>query len=166
MGEVDSADLVADRGIVGDRYFDSLGGTWSTIKPKNDRQISIVSLAEIQGFNRHGIGLDPGQVRRNVLVDGPDLAVFMHKRFFLGNTVLITNRYSYACGLLQQRLDQPRLIELTKADKLTLGIHCQILYSGKITIGDTIRLPKTPEELEFIYSDAVAKPKSVIKHVL
>lgn len=163
MHEVESAELVAEKGIVGDRYFDGLGGTWTNINPKNDRQISIVNLRDIDAFAKHGIKLNPLDLRRNVLVDVPDISAFMNQKFFLGNAVLISHRYSHPCGLLEKRLNQTGIVACGKQNKLVLGINCQILYGAEITVGDKIRLPESPEDFEFINSDLVLEPKPVIK---
>lgn len=163
MHEVMSATLIAEKGIVGDRYFDGQGGTWTNIKPKNDRQISIVNLADINAFAQHGIVLNPQDLRRNVLVEVPDITVFMNQKFFLGNTVLITNRYSHACALLEKRLNQTGIIACRKQNNIVLGINCQILYGGDIKPGDKMRLPETQAEFDFINSSAVCQPKPVKK---
>lgn len=164
MHEVESATLVAEKGIVGDRYFDGQGGTWTDIYPKNDRQISILNLADINAFAQHGIKLNPVDLRRNVLVEVPDISKFMNQKFFLGNTVLISHRYSYPCGLLERRLNQTGIIACGKQHNIMLGINCQILYGGEISVGDKIRLPETQEEFDFINSNAVCQPKPVIKN--
>lgn len=163
MHEVESAKLVAEKGIVGDRYFDSLGGTWTDISPRNDRQITIVNLQDINAFAQHGINLNPCDLRRNVLVEVPDLSEFKNEKFFLGDAVLISYRYSYPCALLEKRLGQPGIVACGKQNNLVLGINCQILYGAEIKVGDKIRLPTSPEDFKFINSDLILEPKTVKK---
>lgn len=163
MHEVESVTLVAEKGIIGDRYFDGQGGTWTNVNPKNDRQISIINLADIDAFSQHGIVLMPQDLRRNVLVSVPDITVFMNQKFFLGNTVLITNRYSHPCSLLEKRLDLTGIVACGKQNNIVLGINCQILYGGEISVDDKIRLPETQADFDVINSDAVCQPKPVKK---
>jgi MOSC domain-containing protein YiiM len=159
MTSVDSAELVAGKGIVGDRYFDEQG-TWSKIYPWPDRHISIINMSVIDAFkNTYGIDLTPIDLRRNVLVDVPFFKPFMAHKFFLGNTVLCTSRYSYPCKTLQDRLGKKGLIKICKQEVWCFGIHCQILKGGTIHRGDRMRLPETNEDRQLLNSSLVNKPE-------
>ena len=159
MRSVELVELVAGKGIIGDRYFDQKG-TWSEVYPWPDRQISIINMTVIKSFkNKYNIDLEPIDLRRNILVDAPFFKPFMAHKFFLGDTVLCTSRYSYPCKYLQDRIGKKRLMKICKEEVWCFGIHCQILKGGTIKIGDRMRLPETNEDIQLLNSELVNKPE-------
>lgn len=160
MNSVDSVELVAGKGVVGDRYFNQEGGTWTKIYPKPDRQVSIINISVIQAFKKkYGIELKPIDLRRNILVDVPFLKPFMFHKFFLGDAILCTSRYSHPCKMLENKLQKNNLIEICKKEVWSFGINCQILKGGFIKVGDYMRLPETDKDNQLINDDLVNKPQ-------
>jgi len=139
MEELAEAQLVAGRGIVGDRYY--LGtGTYSA-RP-DVREVTLIeaevldaiALGEpkIPGFK--GI-LTPEDHRRNLTTRGVPLGHLVGRRFRVGQTVLYAARMNFPCKYIEELLGMPGLHEglLNRS-----GLNCAIETGGVIRPGDPI----------------------------
>ena len=142
MHEVATANLVAGKGVEGDRYFAGQGGTFSKMlkrkTPSPSSALSITSLETLNQFKELGVDVDPISIRRNILLDSPKLETLLNKTFFLGNTVLYCGRFDYPCKVIEQYLGRSGLIEIGRNNSLWFSVRCQILLGGQIKIGDEI----------------------------
>lgn len=139
MEELAEAQLIAGRGIVGDRYYLGTG----TYSPKPD--VREVTLFEIEVLEAIANGepkipgfkgtLKPEDHRRNLTTRGVPLNHLVGKRFRVGETVLRAARMNFPCKYIEELLGMPGLYEglLNRS-----GLNCSIEVGGVIRPGDPI----------------------------
>ena len=138
MEELEEANLVAGRGIEGDRYFFGTG----TYSPKPDaREVTLFEMEVLSALARNDppvqsgpIKLEPGDHRRNLTVQGVPLHHLVGKRFRVGATVLIGGRLNYPCKYLEELLGLPLYLPLYNRS----GLNCRIEKGGIIRRGDPV----------------------------
>ncbi len=83
MVEKESIEVVAGRGILGDRYFDH--------KPNYKGQLTFFSEEAYLKLREQfpGVDRDPSVFRRNVMVSGVDLNALIGKSFDLGGVSMV-----------------------------------------------------------------------------
>ncbi|MQW90347.1 MOSC domain-containing protein [Sinorhizobium saheli] len=139
MEELAEAQLIAGRGIVGDRYYLGTG----TYSPKPDvREVTLIEIEvleaiangepKIPGFKR---SLAPEDHRRNLTTRGVPLNHLTGKRFRVGETILRAARMNFPCKYIEELLGMPGLYEglLNRS-----GLNCSIEVGGVIRPGDPI----------------------------
>ena len=137
MEELDEAEFVAGRGIVGDRYF--LGnGTYSR-KP-DVREVTLIESEAIEAANRdYKASVEPAATRRNVLTSGVALNHLVGRDFRVGHVVFRGIRLCEPCGHLAK-------LTSTEAERGLVhrgGLRAQIVTAGTIHVGDEIEeMPK------------------------
>lgn len=138
MEELQQAELVAGRGIVGDRYFLGTG----TYSPKPDvREVTLFAAEVLDALQRNDpplqaapILLSPQEHRRNLTVLGVPLDYLVGKRFRVGATVLKGGRLNFPCKYLEELLGKPLYLPLYNRS----GLNCAIVEGGVIQPGDAI----------------------------
>lgn len=138
MEAVDEAELVAGRGIVGDRYFLGTG----TYSPKPDiREVTLIEIETIDALAANDpplqdgpIVLDPTDHRRNLTTRGVPLNHLVGKRFRVGDTILRGGRLNFPCKYLEELLGEPVYLPLYNRS----GLNCTIETGGVIHPGDVI----------------------------
>ncbi|HEY7841092.1 MAG TPA: MOSC domain-containing protein [Gammaproteobacteria bacterium] len=131
--QVESADLVAGAGIVGDRYFGR------TDHP--GRNVTLVEGEEIERFNREHGGRAPlDGTRRNIVTRGIRLVPLIGAEFSIGGVRLRGVEQCEPCSqlggyLATEKLDAARVV---KAFVHRAGIRAEILSSGSIRVGDPV----------------------------
>ena len=128
--EVTEVDLVAGKGIVGDRHF----------KDYNDpfNQLSIIESENINEYNfKNKLNIPHLNFRRNIVTKGIRLNDLVEKRIRIGSVSLEVIDLCRPCRHLSEKLDRNDIIKefLRKG-----GIRCQILNDGKISLGDQIKI--------------------------
>ena len=111
MEEVAAANLIAGRGIEGDRYF--LGtGTYSG-KP-DFREVTLFEMEVLEALARNDpplqsgpIQLRPADHRRNLTVRGVPLHHLVGQRFRVGEAILFGGRLNFPCKYLEKLLGLP-----------------------------------------------------------
>jgi MOSC domain-containing protein YiiM len=125
---------VAGRGLEGDRYF-SQQGTYSAT-PGTGRQITLIEAEALEAAARdHGVSLEPGQARRNIVTTGVPLNHLVGRDFFVGDVKLRGMRLCEPCAHLM-RLSKRGVV---KALVHQGGLRADILTDGVIRVGDRIR---------------------------
>jgi len=125
--EHESVELVAGKGIPGDRFFgwkDAYKGQVTFI----DRQTLDV-VREYTGDP----DLDASVFRRNVVISGADLNALVGKTFRLGDVLLQGTQKCAPCHWMDTACDK------VKTEKIMFnrgGLRCRILESGKISLGE------------------------------
>ncbi len=134
MLPVEFAQLVADKGILGDlRYFERLSRTTGQLSKSN------VSLIERERIKEHSVSLgidplSPGTVRSNIETEGIELASLIGREIQIGSTALIVHSYREPCAKMDKIT--PGLRNLMKNGRQ--GVLAQVVRSGTIRVGDTI----------------------------
>jgi MOSC domain-containing protein YiiM len=138
MEELDEAEFVAGRGIVGDRYYLGTG----TYSPKPDyREVTLIEIEALDALVRNDpplqkgpISLAPADHRRNLTVRGVPLNHLVGKRFRVGETVLYGGRLNFPCRYLEELLGLPIYLPLYNRS----GLNCRIERGGIVRPGDPI----------------------------
>jgi len=130
MKNVHSVESIAGRGLLDDRHF----------KAGNEKK-SQVTLIEIENINYYNqiskTNIPPKDFRRNIITEGVELNKLVGSEFFIGKVKVKGHDLCRPCKYLQKSLNQKNLVkELLRKG----GLRCEILISGKISIGDKIKI--------------------------
>ena len=134
---VESVDLEAGRGIVGDRYFSSTGSFSQKLEVKNnhDWEATLIESEQIDDFNdANNCNFDYGQFRRNIITRGIELNSLVGKRFLIGGVHMEGIRLCEPCAHLARLTDARVLPQLAGRG----GLRARVLNSGAICVGDSI----------------------------
>ena len=126
--EVDRIDVLANKGIVGDRHFKDFNDPYC--------QLTLIESENIDYYNlRYGLNIPYKDFRRNVVTKGVRLNELVGKKFKIGKVDVEGIDLCRPCRHLTELLNQDNILKefLRKG-----GLRCQILSSSKIMIGDKI----------------------------
>lgn len=131
---VPSVDAVAGEGLVGDRKY---GAATAQRRPGVGLDLTLVEAEAIEAvLADSGIELAPGETRRNVTTRGVALSDLVGRRFYVGDVLCEGVRLCEPCEYLQAKLGKP----LVKAMIHRAGLRANLLGSGPIRVGDSVRL--------------------------
>ena len=126
---VDVVEAIKGKGLLNDRKFEE--------NNQKERQITLIEIENINHFNKISKTNIPAiEFRRNIITENIKLNDLLDKEFFVGNVKLKAHDLCRPCKYLQEKLKQENFI---KEFLLTGGLRCEIMSSGKISIGDLIR---------------------------
>jgi hypothetical protein len=122
-----SIELIAGRGIIGDRFFD-----W---KEGYKGQITFIDMALIDEIRRHAgkPDLPASAFRRNVVTGGIDLNDLIGKRFTLGGILMEGTEECRPCYWMDEACGKAGTEELMKGRG---GLRCRILEDGLFRTGE------------------------------
>ena len=128
--EVSSFDVMANKGVIGDRHF----------KEYNDPycQLSLIESENIDFYNvKYGLNISYIDFRRNIVTKGVELNNLVGKKFYIGNVEVEGIDLCRPCRHLNESLNQENIIKefLRKG-----GLRCQILSSASIYVNDLIKI--------------------------
>lgn len=125
--EHDSIELVADRGIRGDRFFD-----W---KENYKGQVTFIDQRVVDDIRTHASNpeLPAAAFRRNVVIEGVDLNNLIGKTFRLNGIRLEGTEECRPCYWMDQACGKEGTEELMKGRG---GLRCRILEGGKLRLGE------------------------------
>ena len=127
---ISSIEAIAKKGLVNDRHF----------KESNNAQCQV-TLIESENINYYNKKFRTSiayiDFRRNIITSGIKLNELVGKEFFIGKVKIKAHDLCRPCKYLQQTLKQDNIIKefLHKG-----GLRCEILTSGKISIGDALKI--------------------------
>ena len=128
--EVKSIDVLANKGIVGDRHFNEYNDPYC--------QLSLIESENIDYYNtKYGLNIPYIDFRRNVITKGINLNNLIGKKLQIGNVKVEGIDLCRPCKHLTEMLNQENILKefLRKG-----GLRCQILSSSSISIGDEIKI--------------------------
>tara|TARA_Y100001970_G_C13804778_1_gene636887 strand:+ start:84 stop:530 length:447 start_codon:yes stop_codon:yes gene_type:complete len=128
--EVSSVEVIANKGIVGDRHFHEFNDPYN--------QLSLIESENIDEYNvKFNLNISYIDFRRNIVTKGIQLNDLIGKKLSVGNVKLEVIDLCRPCRHLTQMLDQNNVLKefLRKG-----GLRCQILTSSKINVGDKINI--------------------------
>ncbi len=138
MQELSVAELVTDKGIKGDRYFEGTG-KYSHISDVRD--VTIIEKEVLDALEQNqpplqekSITLKPNEHRRNLTSQGVPLNYLVGKKFKVGEVILLGGRLNFPCKYLANLLKKPLLLPLYNRS----GINCKVIKGGTIRINDII----------------------------
>ena len=124
----ETIEVVASKGIVGDRYFHDFNG--------DREQITLIESENIDYYNNtFNTKFTYVEFRRNIITKNIKLNDLVGKTILVGNIKLKVNDLCKPCKNLQQRLGKSNII---KEFLRRGGLRCEILSSGTINVGDKI----------------------------
>ena len=128
--EVNSIEVSANKGIVGDRHFHDFNDPYN--------QLSLIESENIDEYNiKFGLNIPYINFRRNIITKGIKLNDLIEKKLKIGNVELKAIELCRPCRHLTEMLDQKNIL---KEFMRKGGLRCQILSSSKINIGDKIEV--------------------------
>lgn len=135
MQNVTAFEAVAQTGIRAEpRYF---GRRSSSTGQPSLRQVSLMEREQIA---RHaqalGFQILPGAVRANIETEGVDLVGLLGKRLQVGEAILLLYEARTPCAKMDAVCQGLRALMQQNRQ----GVLAQVVQSGNITEGDTIRL--------------------------
>ena len=126
----ETIEVVASKGIVGDRYFHDFNG--------DREQITLIESENIDYYNNtFNTKFTYVEFRRNIITKNIKLNDLVGKTILVGNIKLKVNDLCKPCKNLQQRLGKSNII---KEFLRRGGLRCEILSSGTINVGDKITI--------------------------
>ena len=128
--EVESIEVLANKGVVGDRHFDNYNDPYC--------QLSLIESENIDEYNlKFGLNIPYLDFRRNIITKGIKLNDLVGKKLSIGNVEVEGIDLCRPCRHLTEMLNQENILKefLRKG-----GLRCQILSSSKIKVGDAIKV--------------------------
>tara|TARA_B100001115_G_C15679293_1_gene328363 strand:- start:25 stop:471 length:447 start_codon:yes stop_codon:yes gene_type:complete len=123
-------EVIASKGIVGDRYFHDFNG--------DREQITLIESENIDYYNKtFNTNFNYLEFRRNIVTKNIQLNDLVGKTIFIGKIKLKVNDLCRPCKDLQMRLGKDNII---KEFLRRGGLRCEILSSGTINVGDKINI--------------------------
>ena len=133
---VEAANVVAGRGIEGDRYFRTEGDGTFHEPDKHGQDLTLIEAEAIEGLAADsGIELGPGESRRNVVTRGVALNDLVGRRFMVGDVEAVGNRLCDPCSHLE-KLTQPGVLK-GLVDRG--GLRADVVRGGAVRVGDEVR---------------------------
>ena len=129
MQDVTNVEVIANKGIVNDRYFSE--------NNDQDLQITLIESENIDYYNEISETKIPYiNFRRNIITKGIQLNDLVGKEFLIGNIKVKGHRLCAPCRYLQELLKQKNLVKklLNRG-----GLRCEILTDGTISVNDSIK---------------------------
>ena len=128
--EVDSIEVLANKGVVGDRHFDEYNDPYN--------QLTLIEAENIDYYNtKYGLSISYKDFRRNIVTKGIQLNDLIGKKLKIGEVKVEGVDLCRPCRHLTEVLNQPSIL---KEFLRRGGLRCQILNSSKISINDEIKV--------------------------
>ena len=128
--EVNSIEVLANKGVVGDRHFDEFNDPYC--------QLSLIESENIDYYNlKYSLNIPYINFRRNIVTKGIRLNDLVGKKLKIGETSLEGIDLCRPCKHLTEMLNQENIL---KEFLRRGGLRCQILSSSIIKIGDEIKV--------------------------
>jgi MOSC domain-containing protein YiiM len=128
--EVNSIEVLANKGIVGDRHFNDYNDPYC--------QLSLIESENIDYYNtKYGLDIPYVDFRRNIITIGVNLNDLVGKKFQIGKVKVEGIDLCRPCKHLTEMLNQENIL---KEFLRRGGLRCQILSSSSISIGDEIKI--------------------------
>ena len=128
--EFDTIDVVANKGILGDRHFKDFNDPYC--------QLSLIESENIDYYNiKYGLNIPYIDFRRNIITKGIQLNELVGKKLKIGEVELEGIDLCRPCKHLTEMIGEANIL---KEFLRRGGLRCQILSSSKIKIGDKIKI--------------------------
>jgi MOSC domain-containing protein YiiM len=135
MRPADRIRVLAGVGLEGDRYATGRGHFSST--PGTGRALTLIEAEVLESLRERGIGLQPGEARRNLTTRGIRLNALVGQRFRIGSVLCEGMRLCEPCNYLEELVDKPLMDPLQHRG----GLRADVIEGGEIRVGDEVRTP-------------------------
>ena len=130
ISEISKIEVLSGKGIIGDRHFCDLNN--------NKGQITLIEKENIDYYNnKYKTEISYIDFRRNIITEGIELNNLIKKKIEIGTVKIFPYELCRPCLHLERMVKGKDII---KEFLLRGGLRCEVLVSGKIKIGDTIRI--------------------------
>jgi len=132
LRSVTQADAIENRGLAGDHR--------AAKTPGSGRQVTLISQEFIDQI-AHFLGrevIDPGVLRRNLVVSGINLHALRHQRFTIGNVLLEAGALCHPCSRMESALGRGAVAAMLGHG----GLCCRILRGGRLSVGDAVAVSR------------------------
>ena len=130
IDNVESIEVVKDKGIVGDRHFQEFNDPYN--------QLSLIESENIDYYNnKYKLNIPYIDFRRNIVTKGIGLNDLIGKKIQIGDVLIEGIDLCRPCRHLSEKLNQDNII---KEFLRRGGLRCRILSSSKININDEIKV--------------------------
>ena len=127
---VDSIEVLANKGVLGDRHFDDYNDPYC--------QLSLIESENIDYYNtKFGLNIPYIDFRRNIITKGIKLNDLIGKKLLIGSVKVEGIDLCRPCRHLTEMLNQDNIL---KEFLRRGGLRCQILSSSNIYVGDKISI--------------------------
>lgn len=134
MRSVDTAEFVAGKGIVGDRYFSGTG-KWSPAVQIPKFEVTLIEAEQVAHFNStYGAAMCPEQLRRNLVTSGIALNELVGAEFTVGDVVLKGIKLCEPCEYIVGLTLPNVLVGLAHR----AGLRAGIVHGGVVNLRDGI----------------------------
>jgi MOSC domain-containing protein len=135
LSSTQSAELQAEKGIVGDRYYLSQGTFSRVLEDLPDFEVTLIEQEQIDSFNTvTGLAYAGADFRRNIVTKNVQLNELVGKEFFVGKVKLRGIRLCEPCTHLSAMIGDEVLEHMAQK----AGLRAQIIISGEIYSSDSI----------------------------
>ena len=130
IDEVNSIELVANKGVVGDRHFDEYNDPYN--------QLTLIEAENIDYYNlKYQLNIPYKDFRRNIVTKGIKLNELINRKLMIGDAEVEGVDLCRPCRHLTEVLNQDNIL---KEFLRRGGLRCQILSSSKIQVDDRIKI--------------------------
>ena len=130
INEVNSIDVLANQGVIGDRHFKEFNDPYN--------QLSLIESENIDDYNiKYGLNIPYLDFRRNIVTKGIQLNNLVGKKILVGNVEVEGIDLCRPCRHLTEVLGQDNIL---KEFLRRGGLRCHILSSSAIKKGDKIKV--------------------------
>ena len=124
----------ANKGIVGDRYYNGTGTFSAKLAGNRKSEITFVASEEVDEFNKsQNESLGYGEVRRNIVTQGMNLKDLIGKEFSIDTARFLGIERCEPCAHLAATVNQKLLPHFVHT-----GLRAAILKSGEVSVGAKI----------------------------
>ncbi len=125
--EVESAELLAGRGIVGDHTAERVSGKRQVTLIQHEHLPLIARFAGVEA-------VEPAALRRNLVVSGVNLGVLKRRPFRVGEVILEGTGDCHPCARMDEAIGSGGFNAMRGCGGLTAIVH----IGGCITVGDMV----------------------------
>jgi len=104
--------------------------------PGSGRQITVISqeyIQQIEHFSRCD-SINPGILRRNLVVEGINLTALRHQQFYIGEALFEATAICHPCSRMEKALGPGGVAAMLGHG----GLCARILKTGKISVGSEV----------------------------
>ena len=128
--EVNFIEVLANKGVVGDRHFSDFNDPYC--------QLSLIESENIDYYNlKYDLNIPYLNFRRNIITKGIELNDLVGKKLKIGKVDVEGIDLCRPCRHLTEMLNQENIL---KEFLRRGGLRCQILSSSQIRVGDEIKI--------------------------
>ena len=120
-------EAIQDKGLAGDHYRGTAFSTRHITLIQAEHLMAVASFLNLPN-------LDPGLVRRNIVVQGINLLALKDKQFYIGEALLETTGLCHPCSQMEEILGKGGY----NAMRGHGGVTAKIISGGRIRVGDEV----------------------------